>query len=429
MVLGNLNVLHSLPRYCLYYLRSMTKLPGPVQDEFMKGNHVMRHQRGIWNGLWSDLYIESTFMRYGHGPGVIVGITLQPSTLKRWALGLHICAQLKKDIMSLADDNIQITITTHKEEGSSRIRTDTTDREKIRNKLVTCIDPLHPASHPQDNLINIVTGRISPGLVNVDNSVQLGEQLMKSYEQGWPQSFHKTLKKPTVTMSVSRKQVHVGDVGTFDTSLIYSRVMCLQKVRDIDMKDVLGYELAAVPPSMFDEAGEMRITKSKSTLKTKLQIELTDRRSVPPDVIILDGCAIMWVIHWPAHGLVQDYIKNVVDYVRSQLQIADTYLIFDRYYNNSIKETTRIARAGKNASRHHQLSLLTPLPPQKVCLTVTRNKLQLIKFICEFLREQQDLVPRNRRLVVTGAEPTPLSYVMRVCVIDQIFAQLMKKQM
>ena len=60
---------------------------------------------GIWNGLWSDLYIESTFMRYGHSPGGIIGITQQPSTLKRWALSLHniICAQLKNDVMSLSD--------------------------------------------------------------------------------------------------------------------------------------------------------------------------------------------------------------------------------------------------------------------------------------------------------------------------------------
>ena len=387
----------------------MTKLPGPVQDEFMKGNHVMRHQPGIWNGLWSDLFIESTFMRYGHSPGGIVGITLQPSTLKRWALGLHICAQLKKDVMSLADNDVQTTVTSHKEEGKSRILNDVTDREKIRNKLVTCIDPLNPGSHPSASLINIVTGRISPASVTVDDSVQLGRQLMKTYEEGWPQSFYKPLKKSTVTMSVTRKQVNVGDVGVFDTSLIYSRVMCLQKVRDIDMKDVLGYELAAVPPSMFDETSEMHITKSKSTLKTNLQVELTDRRSIPPDVLVLDGCAILWVVNWPAHGLVQDFIRNVVDYVSSHLRIADTYLIFDRYYDNSIKETTRTSRAGNNASRQHQLSNLTPLPPQKFCLTVTQNKLQLINLICMFLRERHDLLPQNRNLlVVTGAEPTPM---------------------
>ena len=193
----------------------------------MKGNHVMHHQRGIWNGLWSDLYIESTFMRYVHIPGGIIGITLQPSTLKRWALSLHTCAQLKKDVMALSDPDIQKTVTVHKEEGSSRIQTDSLNRENIRNKLAICIDPLNPVNHPENSLINIITGRLSPASVNVDDSIQLGEQLMRSYEDGWPQSFHKPLSKPTVTMSISRKKVTVGDVRVFDTSLIFSRVLCL----------------------------------------------------------------------------------------------------------------------------------------------------------------------------------------------------------
>ena len=78
-------------------------------------------------------------------------------------------------------------------------------------------------------------------------------------------------------MILFKKNVNVGDVGVFDTSLIFSpECVCLQKVRDIDMKDVMGY----VPPSMFDETGEMRITKS--TLKSKLQIEVIYRRSIPP---------------------------------------------------------------------------------------------------------------------------------------------------
>jgi len=52
--------------------------------------------------------------------------------------------------------------------------------------------------------------------------------------------------------------------------------------------------------------------------------------------------------------------------------------------------------------------MLTPLPPQKVALTVTQNKLQLIKLICAFLRGQRNLLPHNGRLlVVTGPEPTP----------------------
>lgn len=64
-----------------------------------------------------------------------------------------------------------------------------------------------------------------------------------------------------------------------DLSLIYSPVLCLQKVRDINMKDVLGYELSYAPPSMFEKTGDMRISKAKSALKTKLQVELTARHT------------------------------------------------------------------------------------------------------------------------------------------------------
>ena len=52
----------------------------------MKGEHVMRHKPGVMDAIWSDMYIETTFMRYGHDPNGIVGITPQPSALKRWAL-------------------------------------------------------------------------------------------------------------------------------------------------------------------------------------------------------------------------------------------------------------------------------------------------------------------------------------------------------
>ena len=60
------------------------------------------------------------------------------------------------------------------------------------------------------------------------------------------------------------------DVAKYDPGLLYGRIMCLQKVRGINMKDVLSYELASAPPSMFDKAEELRITKSKSSMKTKL---------------------------------------------------------------------------------------------------------------------------------------------------------------
>ncbi len=62
---------------------------------------MMRHMDGLWNGIWSDMFIESTFMRYGHGQLGIIGITLKPETLKTWALSRHICSRLMEDLAEL----------------------------------------------------------------------------------------------------------------------------------------------------------------------------------------------------------------------------------------------------------------------------------------------------------------------------------------
>jgi len=385
----------------------MEKLPGPLLEEFLRGNHVMRHKPGIWNALWSDMFIESTFMRYGHSPGGIVGITLKPSSLKRWALCLHICSQLVKDVSELKTNGSQVSVTVHKEEMPARKQSDAGDRQNLRERLATCIDPLQPENHP-DGLVNIVTGRMSPNIVNADISVGIGVKQMKEYEEQWPDSFNKPLSKQVVTMAVSRKQIKVGQTPVYDTGLIYSRVLGLQAVRDINLKDILKFELAPVPPSMFEDNGDMRITKSKAVLKQKLQVEVSDTMFPADGAIIVDGCAMLWVIQWPSKGTVEDYVQNLLSYLRDKLKICDTYLVFDRYYDNSIKKVTRTARAGKDASRRHQLNLTTPLPAQKIVLTVTENKVQLINIICSSIKDHPEAFSTNTKLILTGPNPIPM---------------------
>ena len=64
-------------RYWLYYLRSLEKLSVHILPYFLKGEHVMYHIQCIWNGIWGDLFNESTPMRHGHSKGGIVGITIK----------------------------------------------------------------------------------------------------------------------------------------------------------------------------------------------------------------------------------------------------------------------------------------------------------------------------------------------------------------
>ena len=37
--------------YGICYLRTINKLPGTVLEQFIKGEHVVRHQDEQWNGI------------------------------------------------------------------------------------------------------------------------------------------------------------------------------------------------------------------------------------------------------------------------------------------------------------------------------------------------------------------------------------------
>ena len=147
-------------------------------------------------------------MRYGHGPGGLIGITLSPSALKRWALSLYTCSRLLKDLDDMRDINDSLQVTTHKEEAVARIASDEADRKNIRDRLDTCVDPLNTKDHP-DGILHIVSGRISPDSVNVDDAVNIGRKQMTAYERSWPESFNGPLSNNVVTMTVSKKKCEV----------------------------------------------------------------------------------------------------------------------------------------------------------------------------------------------------------------------------
>ncbi len=385
----------------------METLPSEVLAEFIKGNHVMRHNPGIWNGVWSDMFIETTFMRYGHEAGGLVGLTLQPTAVSRWALSLHVCSQLRVDLAAMKDGPQQKHVTVHKEESYARMKSDAVDRSKLRSTLSTFIDPLDIDSLP-DGLVNIASGQISSTIVNADQALDIGVAQMKRFQSTWPESFNKPLSKCVTTMQVGKKSVKGDGIQVYDTELIYNRVLGLQQSRDLDFKDVLMYEMSPIPQALFDEHGDMRIY-SKAVLKKKLQIEVSARHANRQDLFIIDGCALLWSVHWPANGTVEDFIKNVIVSVNCYLEQCSVYLIFDRYPTVSIKNGTRSNRAGKEASRKHLLTLQTPLPAQKVILTVTYNKKQLIQLISAYMINHYEKNANENEFLLTSEDPIPVA--------------------
>ena len=61
-------------------------------------------------------------------------------------------------------------------------------------------------------------------------------------------------------MASGKKGTKVGIQVIYDTEMIFSRVMGLQATaRNVDFKDVLSFELAALPTALFHDTGAMRI--------------------------------------------------------------------------------------------------------------------------------------------------------------------------
>ena len=57
--------------------------------------------------------------------------------------------------------------------------------------------------------------------------------------------------------------------------------------RDVKVKQILIYELAPVPTSMFEgKTRDVRVAKAKSTLKNKLQVAQSAHATEQPDATV-----------------------------------------------------------------------------------------------------------------------------------------------
>ena len=66
---------HNYARYGLFLCPSLTYLPIHVEQQFLHGEHILHHSDGVWNGIPSDQFIETTWMKCGKGPSGVIGAT------------------------------------------------------------------------------------------------------------------------------------------------------------------------------------------------------------------------------------------------------------------------------------------------------------------------------------------------------------------
>ena len=318
-------------RYTQVYMQEMEDLPDEVGNHFLNGEHTFHHNDGWFNGIWTDMAIESTYMRYGHGHSGIIGVTLNEEAVRTWAYSMHACSRVVSSLEEMRNCQSQPS-SHHKEEGAGRIKSDAEDRQALRNQLNLCIHPLREDdenTYQSQYLVNIATGEVvHHASVNVAESYALGAQEMVKFQSRCPQGFHEPIKKLVIGMDVSKKHIRIEDSRIIDPEVVYGRAMAIQSAsRPFNPKMLLSYELAPFPTAMFTSKG-MRTT-DKSVLKNKLKVEVNDE--VQYDAIFIDGCSMLWTIPWPTGKRVSDFLWTFFRRLQDLIERCPTavYLIFD----------------------------------------------------------------------------------------------------
>ena len=221
-----------------------------------------------------------------------------------------------------------------------------------------------------------------------------------------PQGFREKLSSKVITMADSKKPKQRSVVAPFNTELIFSRVLYIMGNNQLDFTTLFNYELSPVPTSMFHDSGDARYPKSKVVLKNKLKVEVPVRR-VEADAVVVGGGMLHASIYWPKDGSVEDLAKGVELYVSKFLKHSDVYLIFDRYFEKSIKSDTRLGRIG-SFIRSHQLSIETSLPSKEMCMSSTKTKANLIEIIATFLLQRFSTAEFQHKLLVNSKSIYPM---------------------
>ena len=185
--------------------------------------------------------------------------------------------------------------------------------------------------------------------------------------------------------------------------------------RDIDISEVISCELSPAPTALFDDSGKIRIFKSKAELKNLNKVEVAARQPTQEATCtVIDGCVLLWIPQWPISSSTQkpianDFVEKFKHHIKEKLNDGDTHLVFNRYKDFSTKTSTRTSRMAERC-KVFQLSLTSPLPSQKVTLTITQNKKQLIDIICKHIQKNSYFQKNSEKhkLMITSQQKSPV---------------------
>ena len=246
--------------------------------------------------------------------------------------------------------------------------------------------------HSDTFLSNIVTGVTAPASVNVHKLHSIGSGIVAKMKENPVFTFKAKRSDRVKTLGSAAAVTSTVDADIeIDPALLFQRMMTVAASSDMNLADIMHYELCAFPPALFESRSMLRkadksqlahaILKKSDELRTEVvEIQSTDQ-------YVIDGGSLLQRIPWHKH----DTYENIANsYATFTLQhYGKAIIVFDGYDDSpSIKDMTHRRRRNSQMSTAVKFTKDMKFVGQKdKFLSNDKNKQLIILLIAEKLRK------------------------------------------
>ena len=390
-------------------------------EQLSQGSFVVRRSvNNNFNAVATDQALEQTVNKEGKSKGGVIGLTLKEGALTRWLQTRHVSAEYAEAFESLCQSKKETT--KHHEQEKARLAKDEEDVCKIVQAASRFLNPFNIETVPVE-LVNIATGQVASPEVrkSLTNFRDVGKKKHHDFvtkrlvQQSKSKSFWAVESRAkTVTFASMRKSTTTKTSlpQTLDSEVLFRRLLGVSQQREVSLERVLEHELAAVPPSLFNDDGTIR-KGTKSDLAKKLEATTEEVYSLPSAIstgYIIDGMALLQALNEKCFSTFDDLGRQVMHKIKEILQsdlcVEAIAIVFDRYDDaNSVKQSER-NRRGDDFQTTHVIKGSQKVPSYRKFMKSSGNKAALAAFVCDFIEsESPEALANGQNVILAGGFP------------------------
>lgn len=426
---GRVNYARYTPVYVSEMRQLETKQPEMFKFLEQGGFVVRRSGESKFNSVPTDQALEQSINRDAKTTGGIIGFTRRKAALLRWLVTRHATSQYSESFKELCGG--KSLGRSHDELGQTRKARDRNDVLSVIAYITdSCENPFDLNSVPSE-LVNISSGKIAtkPVVQSLTTIPGKGKGILDNFiaqrlVDGGEKDFWDAVPKSVATTFESMKKSLSFDKAKkllLDPEVLFRRLLCVARHREINLKDVLSYELTPVPPALFHDDGAMRkVTKSDlaSKLEERCQKEtVLKSEAYTRTAYIIDGMSLVQSVNETHFQTFDDLGQIILKRLTRLLKNPDLHIevetvVFDRYdvdASLNIKGGERQRRGDSHEHRaSHKVIGNRKVPNYKQFLKSGKNKAELIYFLSQYIEARApDMIAPDKTLVIAGGYPNP----------------------